>query len=134
MARNAPGGVMDKVNWWERRWFLAFLVAVSTVPLLWPQIPPLGDLPGHMGRFRVQLDLANSPSLQRYFEFHWTLVGNLGTDLLVQLLGPVMGLEPAVKLIVILIPPLTVAGMIWTAKEIHGRVPPTMMFAIPFVY
>jgi hypothetical protein len=125
---------MDKVNWWERRWFLAFLVAVSTVPLLWPQIPPLGDLPGHMGRFRVQLDLANSPSLQRYFEFHWTLVGNLGTDLLVQLLGPVMGLEPAVKLIVILIPPLTVAGMIWTAKEIHGRVPPTIMFAIPFVY
>ena len=130
----APGGAMDKINWWERRWFLAFLIVVSTVPLLWPGIPPLGDVPGHMGRFRVQLDLATSPDLQRYFDFHWMLVGNLGTDLLVELLAPVMGLEPAVKLIVIAIPPLTVAGLIWTAKEIHGRIPPTMMFAIPFVY
>ena len=61
----APGGAMDKINWWERRWFLAFLIVVSTVPLLWPGIPPLGDVPGHMGRFRVQLDLATSPDLQR---------------------------------------------------------------------
>jgi len=134
MAPIAAGGVMDKLYWWERRWFLAFLVLVSTVPLLWPETPPLVDVPGHMGRFRVQLDLANSPELQRYFEFHWALVGNLGTDLLVQLLGPIMGLEPAVKLIVILIPPLTVLGLIWVAKEVHGRVPPTLMFAVPFVY
>jgi hypothetical protein len=125
---------LGKNDWWERRWFHALLVAISTVPLLWPEIPPLGDLPGHMGRFRVQLDLAHSPSLQRYFEYHWMLVGNLGTDLLVQLLGPVMGLEPAVKLIVVAIPAITAAGMIWTAKEAHGRVPPTIMFAIPFAY
>jgi hypothetical protein len=125
---------MEKLNWWERRWFLAFLVAVSTVPLLWPHTPPLVDVPGHMGRFRVQLDLANSESLQRYFEFHWALVGNLGTDLLVEWLGPIFGLELAVKLIVIAIPPLTVLGLIWVAREIHGRVPPTLMFAVPFVY
>jgi len=125
---------MDRTNWWERRWFFAFLIAASTVPLLWPETPPLVDVPGHMGRFRVQLDLANSPDLQRYFEFHWMLVGNLGTDLLVEALGPIFGLELAVKLIVISIPPLTVLGLIWVAKEIHGRVPPTLMFAVPFVY
>ena len=125
---------MDKTNWWERRWFLAFLILASTVPLLWPQIPPLNDVPGHLGRFEIQLNLANSQLLQRYFDFRWTLVGNLGTDLLVQLLAPVMGLEPAVKLIIIAIPPLTVAGLLWTAKEIHGRVPPTTLFAIPFIY
>lgn len=125
---------MDKINWWERRWFFAFLIAASTVPLLWPETPPLVDVPGHMGRFRVQLDLANSPDLQRYFDFQWMLVGNLGTDLLVELLGPIFGLEMAVKLIVLAIPPLTVLGLIWVAKEIHGRVPPTLMFAVPFVY
>ena len=125
---------MDQVNWWERRWFLAFLVAVSAVPLFWPKIPPLVDVVGHMGRYRVQLDLAHSEHLQRYFEFHWMLVGNLGVDLLVQVLGPVLGLELAIKLIILCIPPLTVIGMIWIAKEIHGRIPPTLMFAIPFVY
>jgi len=128
------GGVMDKLNWWEKRWFLALLVVASAVPLLWPETPPLVDVIGHMGRHRVQLDLANSPDLQRYFEFHWALVGNLGVDLLVELLGPIFGLELAVKLIVLMIPPLTVIGMIWIAKEVHGRIPPTLMFAIPFVY
>ena len=125
---------MDKLNWWEKRWFLALLVVASAVPLLWPETPPLVDVIGHMGRHRVQLDLANSPDLQRYFEFHWALVGNLGVDLLVELLGPIFGLELAVKLIVLMIPPLTVIGMIWIAKEVHGRIPPTLMFAIPFVY
>ena len=125
---------MAETAWWEKRWFLALIVLASTIPLLLPETPPLVDLPGHLGRFRVQLDLANSRELQRYFEFHWMLVGNLGVDLLVMALGPMIGLEPAVKLIVTAIPPLTVVGIFWIAKEVHGRVPPTALFAVPFVY
>jgi hypothetical protein len=87
-----------------------------------------------MGRFRVQLDLYRSPDLQRYFDFHWALVGNLGVDLLVHPLARLIGLEPAVKAIVLMIPPLTVGGLVWVAREIHGRVPPTVLFAVPFVY
>ena len=65
------------------------------LPLLWPDVPPLLDLPGHMGRYRVQLDLATSPDLQQYFGFHWQVIGNLGVDLLVELLAPLIGLETA---------------------------------------
>ncbi|RIX32448.1 hypothetical protein D3M59_05785 [Sphingomonas edaphi] len=125
---------MRHADWWERRWFCAFLIIVSATPLLWPQTPPLVDVPGHMGRFRVQLDLDHSEHLQRYFEFNWALIGNLGVDLLVEFLGPLIGVELAVKLIVIAIPPLTVVGLMWIAREIHGRVPPTIMFAVPFIY
>ncbi|MEO6074595.1 MAG: hypothetical protein ABIP67_15335 [Burkholderiales bacterium] len=125
---------MAETAWWEKRWFLALIVLASAIPLLIPETPPLVDLPGHMGRFRVQLDLANSRDLQRYFEFHWMLVGNLGVDLLVIPLEPLIGLESAVKLIVAAIPPLTVVGIFWIAKEVHGRVPPTALFAVPFVY
>src|SRR6185436_13971259 len=116
------------------RWFLAAVVLFSAIPLLWPDVPPLLDLPGHMGRYRVQLDLATSPDLQQYFGFRWQVIGNLGVDLLVQLLAPLMGLEPAVKLIVCAIPVLTVGGMLWVAREVHGRVPPTALFAIPLAY
>ena len=125
---------MAETAWWEKRWFLALIVLASTIPLLLPETPPLVDMPGHLGRFRVQLDLANSPELQRYFEFHWALIGNLGVDLLVMLLAPLTGLEPAVKLIVMTIPPITAAGIFWVSKEVHGRIPPTALFAIPFVY
>jgi len=121
-------------NWWERPWFLALVVALSTLPLIYPPVPPLVDLLGHMGRYRVEVDLAHSPTLQGYYEYHWAAIGNLGVDLLVKLLAPLMGLEPAVKLIVLTIPPLTVAGMLWVAREVHGRIPPTAFFALPFVY
>jgi hypothetical protein len=110
------------------------MVLLAAVPLLYPPVPPLVDLLGHMGRYRVQLDLHSSPYLAQYYDFQWSLMGNLGVDLLVAVLAPLLGLEPAVKLIVILIPMLTVAGMLWVAREVHHRLPPTVMFALPFAY
>jgi MFS family permease len=120
--------------WWETRAFVAAMVLLAAVPLLYPPVPPLVDLLGHMGRYRVQLDLGTSPSLHQYYDFQWSLMGNLGVDLLVAGLAPLLGLEPAVKLIVIAIPMLTVAGMLWVAREVHNRLPPTVMFALPFAY
>ena len=119
---------------WEHPAVLAALVVLSALPLFWPDVPPLLDLPGHMGRYRVQLDLAGSPLLPQYYGFEWALIGNLGVDLLVEVLAPLIGLEPAVKLIILLIPTLTVAGLLWVAFEVHGRVPPTTLFALPFAY
>ena len=120
--------------WWERRWFLALVVLATMVPLVYPPVPPLVDLLGHMGRYRVELDLHHSPWLQQYYDYHWAAIGNLGVDLLVIPLGKLLGLEAAVKLIVILIPPLTAIGMLWVSREVHGRVSPTAFFALPFIY
>jgi len=143
MAANVQeGGVVaahrhdssDRTDWWDARWLTIALIVLSVIPLLYPTVPPLVDLPGHMGRYRVELDLAQSPLLQQYYDYHWAAIGNLGVDVLVKLLGPVIGLEAAVKLITIIIPPLTVAGLLWVAREVHGRIPPTALFALPFVY
>lgn len=114
--------------------WLAAVAVLCAVPLLLPTTPPLVDVPGHIGRFRVELDLNSTPSLQRFFDFQWHLVGNLGTDLLIIPLAHVFGLELGVKLMVIAIPVLTVLGIFWVASEIHGKVPPTTLFAVPFVY
>ena len=54
------------------------MALLSMVPLLWPDIPPLVDLPGHMGRYRVQLDLHTYPWLTDWYNFQWQLIGNLG--------------------------------------------------------
>ncbi len=129
-----PGHAEQPQGFWQNRVFLAAVVLLSAVPLLWPDVPPLTDLPGHMGRYRVQLDLADSPALQQFYRFEWALIGNLGIDLLVIPLSKLFGLELAVKLIIISIPPLTVAGFLWVAREVHGRIPPTAFFALPFAY
>jgi hypothetical protein len=126
------GGVgPDQKHWWDARHWPILMALLMAVPLLWPSIPPLTDLPGHIGRFKVQLDLANSPALQGFYGFDWKLIGNLGLDLLIIPVSAIFGLELGVKLIVIAIPVLTAAGMVWTAHEVHGRVPPTLWFALP---
>jgi hypothetical protein len=134
LAHEAGAAATGPRRWWEQRLFVVLLMAVATVPLLYPAIPPLVDIFGHMGRYRVQLDLAQSPALQQFYGFAWAPIGNLGVDVLVQALGPLVGLEPAVKLIVATIPALTVAGFLWVAREVHHRLPPTAIFALPLAY
>jgi hypothetical protein len=128
----APPAPPGPRPWWEGRPFVAAMILLAMVPFVYPPIPPITDLIGHMGRYRVELDLASSPSLQRYFDFRWALVGNLGVDLLIFPMAKIFGLELGVKLIVMAIPALTVAGMLWVAREVHHRLPPTVMFALPF--
>jgi hypothetical protein len=120
--------------WWESRLCMALVVLATMLPLVYPPVPPLVDLLGHMGRYRVELDLHHSPWLQQYYDYHWAAIGNLGVDLLIIPLGKLLGLEPAVKLIVLAIPPLTAIGMLWVARELHRHIPPTVFFALPFIY
>lgn len=121
-------------SWWERWPFLLALVLLSAVPLMWPTLPPLTDLPGHMGRWHVSMAIDRSPSLQHYYAFAWAPVGNLGMDVLVFPFAALLGIETASKIAVTLIPLLAAAGMLWTAHEAHGRVPPTAALALPIAY
>lgn len=123
-----------RLHWWQTRWFVAVVTLAAVVPLVWPAIPPLVDLPGHMGRYRVQLSIGGDHELGDWYDFRWSLIGNLGIDLLIIPLAKLFGLELAVKLIVMTIPALTVAGLLWIAREVHGRIPATALFALPIAY
>ncbi|WP_394652705.1 hypothetical protein [uncultured Sphingomonas sp.] len=120
-------------DWWQTRWFFAAVVLLATLPLLWPAVPPLTDLPGHIGRYRLMLDGGSGP-LARWFVFHWRATGNLGVDVIIAVLGPLMGLEPAVKLVTIAIPALTVAGLLTLSRTVFGRVSPYAIAALPLAY
>ena len=120
--------------WWEGRPFVAAMILLAFVPLIYPAIPPLVDVGGHMGRYKVAADLAESPVLQQWFSFRWLPIGNLGVDLLVVPLAKLIGVELATKLVVMSIPPMTVAGMLWVAREVHNRLPPTVAFALPLAF
>jgi hypothetical protein len=121
-------------RWWERRWVAVVLALACALPLLWPALPPLVDLPGHMARWHIAMDLHRSADLQRYYDYHWAVIPNLGMDVLVPTLAMLFGLEFATKLTVIAIPVLTASGLLAMAREAHGRVPPTALFALPLVY
>ncbi|AQR74302.1 hypothetical protein [Sphingomonas sp. LM7] len=119
--------------WWETRTFVVAAILLSMVPLLVPAIPPLTDLPGHMGRYRVMLG-TDAATLSQWYEFHWGIAGNLGVDLLVAGLAPLLGLEIAVKLVILAIAGLTASGIMWISREAHGRIQPWVLFALPLVF
>lgn len=121
-------------RWWDSGWLWMALAIASTIPFWWPSVPPLVDVPGHLARYRVLLDFEKSASLQQYFSIHWTLIGNLGCDLLVLPLARILGVEPAGKLVVMAIPALSTWAIYVLSREVHGRVPATALFAVPFVY
>jgi len=121
-------------SFWERPAFLAAIIVAVAIPLLLPPVPPLVDLPGHIARYYVELNLDASPYLRRYYDFHWALIGNLGVDLLIIPFAHLFGIELGAKLIVIAIPMMMAAGLLAVARELHGRIPPTALFALPLVY
>ena len=118
--------------WWETRGFVIALMVLAIVPLIVPEVPPLVDLPGHMGRYRIAL--GGSPLLDRYYSFHWLLSGNVGGDLVMVPLSRLLGVEAATKLVVMAIPVGIVGALFALAREVYGRAPPTLALAVPLIY
>ena len=112
-------------------WWLA--AALAFLPFLFEAIPPLADAPGHLAQFAIQAAPLGSP-LRDYFGFHWALDLNLGTDLLVEALRPLLGLERAFWLVTASIPPLTVLGILCLARTADRGGAAAASWALPFAY
>jgi hypothetical protein len=56
--------MMAKNNWWESPNLWLVMAAVSTVPFAFVQTPPLTDMPNHISRYFIFLNLDNSSLLQ----------------------------------------------------------------------
>ncbi len=121
-------------NFWETSWFWGLVLLAASAPFWVSHIPPLMDLPGHMARYHIMRELPTSPELQRYYSFNWALMGNLGVDLIVYGLKGVMGVERATWLICLITVLLTTVSIPVLSKTVHGRVQPTALLALPFVY
>jgi hypothetical protein len=107
---------------------------LAVLPFLFVTVPPLVDLPGHLGRYHIALELDRSPHLARYYAFEWALIGNLGADLLVIPLWQLVGAERAVWLVAAAIPASTVLGIWAVARTLHAAIPPTAPLALVFAY
>ena len=64
-------------------WATAALALAHALLILTSPTPPLHDYPGHLARIHIMHSLGESEFLQRYYEYHWGLRHNMGTDLLI---------------------------------------------------
>ncbi len=119
---------------WQRPWLWAALALMSALPFLIAPLPMQPDYFSHVGRYHVMNEAAGDPFLPLYYAFEWRLVGNLGVDLLVRLLGPLLGTERAAHLVVGLIPPLGVGGLYALARAAGRDFGPGGLAALPLLY
>ena len=121
-------GLLPALRW---RWAgpIALLFAL---PFLFVTVPPLTDVPGHLGRFAVQTAPAGA-ALGRYYGFHWTLTLNLASDLLVRLLHP-LGIERVVWALCAATPVLTALGIVAVARVLNPHGGHALPWALLFVY
>ncbi len=91
--------------------FALAMAVLAALPVLVAWAPQMTDYPSHLAGYKVALDHGQDPYLTRYFRFNWEWTGNLGVELLMVPLTPIFGLEQAGRIIVALIPFLSVLSV-----------------------
>ena len=126
--------MQDESQWWTSPLLWLIIALLATVPFFVVSVPPLTDLPNHIASYDILLKIDRSTFLSRYYDVHWHLIGNLGVDVIVRMIGPWFGAELSAKLIVGMIPALTVAGIYSVSRALNGQVAPSALVALPLVY
>lgn len=118
----------------SQRLLTVILALVCTIPILAVRLPPLNDTLGHIGRFSLQTGLGSDPWLQQFYSIHWKLVGNLGSDILVQIMAPALGVVGSVKAILALTQFIAALAILLISRELYGRITAFSLIGLPFIY
>jgi hypothetical protein len=125
---------LSALDFWTRPWFWVLMLLLVSLPFWVSNIPPLMDLPGHMARYHIMRELPTSPELQRYYEFEWHVMGNLGVDLIVYGLKDILDVERATWAVTLMTALLTALAIPILSRAVHGTIQPASVMALPFVY
>lgn len=128
MMQRVLGAVLQ-----SRASFGLLVCLTLTLPLLVVAIPPLTDLPGHMGSSAAAA-YAHDPAFARLMAYHWHLVPNLGTDTIVAALQGALGLRRSYWLVATIIPVLLAGSILTVARVLNPRGAAATPWALIFVY
>ncbi len=98
----------------------ALLCMVLLAPLALVDVPPLLDYPNHLARAVVLAAGASDPFLSQMYATHWTIIPNLGTDLVLPSLLHVLPVHLAGRIVVGITILLPVIGTIAYSRAVFG--------------
>src|SRR3546814_18262974 len=93
-----PYTTLFRSIWRPQGLAVAALLILAALPMLIATIPGASDYPNHLARHHVFAVVGQGTALDAYFSVDWRWVGNLGVDLPVLALTPLLGVEPATRL------------------------------------
>ena len=121
----------------SRRTYFVLLIAASVV-LLVPfsviDILPLQDYPNHLARIHILSHLAESPTLQQYYQASWAPLPNLAMDVIVPLLARLFPLEVAGAIFCALVLLSTAPAVSLLHYALHGKLSLWPLVSVLFAY
>jgi hypothetical protein len=116
-----------------RRHAALVCAVLATVPFWFVGIPPLTDVPGHMGRAAIAAQ-QDDPAFAALMGFRWYPEPNLGADLIVETLRHVMSVTQAYWLVAAAIPFLLTLGLFAVARRLNHGGAAALPWALLFVW
>jgi hypothetical protein len=136
-AAAAPGHSTARADALAGPWLIACYAIVAAL-LAWPVLsvanPMLADYPNHLARLHVAAALDEIPALARHYVKRGGFYPYLPMDLIVGALRPLIGLEPAGKVFLVLSLLMPMAGAMAVARALHGRIGLWPLVVAPFCY
>ena len=118
---------------WLHRWTIAFVVLAMCVPFLLVEIPPLVDIPGHMGAAAIEQAGPDSP-LSLYFGWRWLFTLNMGGEILMKLIAAPFGVLAAGWWSTVLATGLFAFGSLAMIRVMNPRGGYAAPWALVFIY
>ena len=95
------------------------MLGVVLLPIWSVTYPPLTDYPNHLARMHVLMMNGTDEFLNKYYVIRWAAIPNLAMDLIVPVLGRMVGLETAGKLFLSAILILQFTGTLALHRAVH---------------
>lgn len=118
---------------WLRTPAIVFVVLAVCFPYLLVEVPPLIDMPGHMGAAAIEAADPASPLLQ-YFTWRWLFTLNLGGEVLMKLLAAPVGVVGAGWWSTVLATALLAFGCLAVIRVLNPRGGHGAGWALVFVF
>lgn len=112
--------------------FLACL-ALALLPVLLTQHPPLLDYPNHLARLYI-LTHPDDPYLSQYYQIDWSLLPNLGFDLIGYALASLMPVDLAGRVFIGIANAVMLSAPMALHRALYGRLSPLPLFAGAIVF
>jgi hypothetical protein len=114
---------------------LAAMFLAALVPLLLTPVAPLIDFYNHLARFFVLSHIDENSFLQANYTAHWTLLPNIGVDVLGTALLDFLPPLIAGHLIIAFLMALQYSGVLYFNRQLTGRTSPLVaLLLLPFLY
>jgi len=102
-------------------------------PMLLADVPGMADYPNHLARMSLLTDGSQHPAA-KFYEIVWFLTPNLAMDIIIPVLGQILGVEPATRAFLLLSMILIMTGSMAIEYAINKRVSFASLFPLLFTY